>query len=180
MTAFFFLQKVYLSPEDLAEAAKEATEAAVALALCGTEDGAQHTGKASGIGTTTLLTLAEEGEEARGDGSQDVAYDTATHAALLGDATDDRRQVTTEDVAQDLVTIGKVRDLQVVDDAACVDGMVAEGLGQSGGTAFGGGVLLHGTQQRRKGVGNDRRGLLRGDVELFCDGADGIIARQST
>ena len=140
-------KKGLLSPEDLAQAAEEATEAAVALALRGAEDGAQHASQVTGIDAAALLTLAEEGEEARGDGGHNLAHQARDHATLLRDATDDRRQVTTEDVAQDLVTIGKVRDLQVVDDVARVDGMVAEGLGQSLSATRRGGVFLHGAQQ---------------------------------
>ena len=140
-------KKGLLSPEDLAQAAEDATEAAVALALRGAEDGAQHASQVTGIDAAALLTLAEEGEEARGDGGHDLAHQARDHASLLRDAIQHIVEVAAKDVAQDLATVDEVGTLQVVDDVARVDGMVAEGLGQSFSAARRGGVLLHGTQQ---------------------------------
>ena len=168
-----------LFPEDLSQTTQDAAET-TRLGVAGlatAEEGTQQATQARC--TRVAVLLAEKGEQAGGDGSEDVTHRIGCHTRLLRDATQHIAEVTAEDVAQDLATIGQVGDFQVVDDVASVTGVVAEGLGQGFGTARGRGVLLHRTEQRRQGAGDDGRHLFGVDFEVVSDGADGIVAGQS-
>ena len=88
---FSFLKTTILVSEDFTQAAEDATKAAaVTIAAIGraTKDSAQHTSQ-SHVLTNTLLAFAQESEDARSNGSQDVAHSIGGYTALFRDAADD-------------------------------------------------------------------------------------------
>ena len=167
-----------LSPEDLSQTPKDAPKASglSTATLATAKERAQQATQARSARVAVLF--AENGKQAGGNGSEDVAHRIGRHTRFLRDATQHVAKVTAEDVAQNLATISQVGDFQVVDDVACATGMVTEGLGQGFGAARCGGVFLHGTQEGGQRAGDNGRDLFGVDFEVVCDGADGIIAGQ--
>lgn len=74
-------KKASLLSEDASQDASEAAHAvAAAFRLGATQDHAQHASQAGGIDAIAFLALAQKGEQARGDGSQDAAHRVGAYA----------------------------------------------------------------------------------------------------
>ena len=169
-----------LLPEDASQDAAEAAHAIVAAfrLCCAAQDHTQHASQSGGIDAVAFLAFAQQGQEARSDGSQDAAHGVGAHTRRLGDAAQHGREAAAKDMAQDLLAVDEVGSFQVVDDVACIAGMVAQGIGQRGCASLRRGVLLHGAQEIGQCGGDDRRHLFLVNFKVLRDGAGGIIARQ--
>ena len=115
------------------------------------------------------MVLAEDGQQVRSDGGQDVAHLVVGGAGLGGEPGDDGAEVAAENLAEDLLAVLDV-------DAHALACVAAQRLYKCGCACGGAGVLLHGTQEFGDGRLDDGHNLAGINVEFLTDFTDHAVA----